>query len=84
MEAVTSLVGRGETLAATFVFAFLLAALAYRRGGSRGALILTTALAFYALGLLTKESAAVAPVLAFLAFWRLEEGSVLRRMGKEH
>ena len=82
VEAVTSLVGRGETLAATFVFAFLLAALAYRRAVSRRTLSLAAALVSYALGLLTKESAAVAPVLAFLAFWRLEEGSVLRRMGK--
>ncbi len=82
VEAVTSLVGRGETLAAAFVFAFLLSALAFRRAGPRRPLLLVSALLFYGLGLLTKESAAVAPVLAFLAFWRLEEGSAVRRMGK--
>jgi len=82
VEAVTSLVGRGETLAAAFVFGFLLAALAFRRERSGRPLPLAAALLCYGLGLLTKESAAVAPALAFLAFWRLEEGSAARRFGK--
>jgi tetratricopeptide (TPR) repeat protein len=82
VEAVTSLVGRGETLAAVFVFAFLLAALAFRRASGGRGRWLAAALFCYALGLLTKESAAVAPALAFLAFWRLEEGSPVRRIAK--
>jgi tetratricopeptide (TPR) repeat protein len=82
VEAVTSIVGRGETLAAAFVFGFLLAALVYRRARSGRPRLLAAALLCYGLGLLTKESAAVAPALAFLAFWRLEEGSAVRRIGK--
>jgi tetratricopeptide (TPR) repeat protein len=81
VEAVTSLVGRAETLAAVFVFGFLLAALAFRRASTGRALPLAAALLCYGLGLLTKESAAVAPALAFLAFWRLEEGSAVHRVG---
>ncbi len=82
VEAVTSLVGRGETLAAAFVFAFLLAAIEYRRRTAGRSRFLAAALVAYALGLLTKESAAVAPALAFLAFWRREEGSAARRIGR--
>ena len=85
VEAVTSLVGRGETLAAVFVFGFLLAALAFRDRRSESPArprLLAAALLCYALGLLTKESAAVAPALAFLAFWQLEEGSAGRRFGR--
>ena len=82
VEAVTSIVGRGEALAAALVFGFLLAALAFRGASSGRPRLLAAALLCYVLGLLTKESAAVAPALALLAFWRLEEGSVFRRMGK--
>jgi tetratricopeptide (TPR) repeat protein len=82
VEAVTSLVGRGETLAAGFVFGFLLAALAFRGESPARPRLLAAALLCYGLGLLTKESAAVAPALAFLAFWRLEEGSAARRFGR--
>jgi len=82
VEAVTSIVGRGETLAAAFVFGFLLAALAFRRATTGRPRLLAAALLCYGLGLLTKESTAVAPALAFLAFWRLEEGSVTLRMGR--
>jgi tetratricopeptide (TPR) repeat protein len=79
VEAVTSLVGRGETLAAAFVFGFLLLAVRLRaREGRRP--VLPGALAFYALGVLTKESAAVAPALAFLVFWRLESGTAGQRV----
>jgi len=79
VEAVTSLVGRGETLAAAFVFGFLLAALEIRRGARNRARLVAIALLCYALGVLAKESAAVAPALAFLAFCRLEEGSFRQR-----
>ena len=82
VEAVTSLVGRGETLAAAFVFGFLFAALSFRRARSGRTLLLAAALLCYGLGLLTKESAAIAPALAFLALWRLEDGSVTRRIAK--
>jgi tetratricopeptide (TPR) repeat protein len=80
VEAVTSLVGRGETLAAVWVLAFLLLAL---RGGEdrpipKGSL--AGALACYLFGLLTKESAAVAPALALLVFLRLAQGSFSRRL----
>jgi tetratricopeptide (TPR) repeat protein len=79
VEAVTSLVGRGETLAAAFVFGFLLLAFRFRKGEGRRSALLAAALAFYALGVLTKESAAVAPALAFLVFWRLEAGTAGQR-----
>lgn len=80
VEAVTSLVGRGETLAAAFVFGFLLLALLARAEQGRRPLLLAGALGLYALGVLTKESAAVAPALAFLAFWRLESGTAGQRV----
>lgn len=79
VEAVTSLVGRGETLAAAFVFGFLLLALRFGAGEGNRQLLLAGALALYALGVLTKESAAVAPALAFLALWRLESGTAGQR-----
>ena len=80
VEAVTSLVGRGETLAAAFVFGFLLLALRYRSETGRRTTVLAAALALFAAGILTKESAAVAPALAFLAFWRLEAGTLRDRV----
>jgi len=79
VEAVASLVGRGETLAAVFVLAGLLIALRFYRGPRRAA-ALAGATVCYALGVLTKESAAIVPALALLAFWRLEEGSPGRRL----
>lgn len=80
VEAVTSIVGRGETLAAVFVFGFLLLALRYRSRTRKRPVLLGGALALYGLGILTKESAAVAPALAFLAFWRLESGAPRERV----
>jgi protein O-mannosyl-transferase len=80
VEAVTSLVGRGETQAALFVFAYLhfgLSALDRRR---RWPVSLVAALLCYALALLTKESAAVAPALAGLLLVFIAEGTLLRRM----
>jgi tetratricopeptide (TPR) repeat protein len=65
VEAVASVVGRGETLAALFVLGMLHLSLSAARG-RRPALSLAGALACYALGSLTKESAVVAPALAFL------------------
>ncbi|MEO8349785.1 MAG: tetratricopeptide repeat protein, partial [Acidobacteriota bacterium] len=82
VEAVTSLVGRGETLAAAFVFAFLLLALRFRAETRRRGTVFAGALAVFALAILTKESAAVAPALAFLAFWGLEVGTPGERVGR--
>ena len=79
VEAVTSLVGRGETLAAVFVFGFLFLALRFREESKGRATRLVGAHLLFAVALLTKESAAVAPALAFLAFWRLESGSLRDR-----
>ncbi len=65
VEAVTGVVGRGETQSAVLAFAFLLASLRFVDGSGRrrrGRWLLL-ALAAYGLALLTKESAAVAPAL---------------------
>ncbi len=78
VEAVTSLVGRGETQAAAFVFLYLLAALRVAEG--RGAATaLAAALVCYVLATLTKESAAVAPALAGLALAARAEGGLVSR-----
>jgi Tfp pilus assembly protein PilF len=68
VEAVTGVVGRGETQSAALALVFLLASLEFvdratrrRRGGW-----LLLALAAYAMASLTKESAAVAPALLFV------------------
>jgi tetratricopeptide (TPR) repeat protein len=72
IEAVTGLVGRGETLAALLVLGSLLAALGAAEAAGVGARAVrwATALALYALANLTKESAASAPALlvVLLAF----------------
>lgn len=76
VESVTSIVGRGETLAALFVSLFLRLTVpsgrSVRVGWSRRLL----ALACLFLGLLTKESAAVAPLLALLLVVVQEEGGM--------
>jgi protein O-mannosyl-transferase len=79
VEAVTSIVGRGETLAAAFVLGSLRAGLdAATRGGRRG-LRLALALLFAALADLTKESAAIAPALLLLLLaWEAEGGLAAR------
>ncbi|HEX9149427.1 MAG TPA: tetratricopeptide repeat protein, partial [Thermoanaerobaculia bacterium] len=80
VEAVTSLVGRGETLAAAFVLGVLLLALRYRRERRARGAVLALLLLCYALGILSKESAAVAPALVLLAYWRLETGGTAERL----
>jgi tetratricopeptide (TPR) repeat protein len=79
VEAVTSVVGRGETLAAVFVSGYLLLGLAAVRGPRRF-LPLAGALVCYALGSLTKESAVVAPALAFLTLLAAEAGALRARI----
>ncbi|HEY7114914.1 MAG TPA: hypothetical protein VIA45_18440 [Thermoanaerobaculia bacterium] len=82
VEAVTSLVGRGETQSAVFVLLFLHLAVRWWRRPERRRLRLCAALLCYAVALLTKESAAAAPALAALCFLRLEEGTAARRLGR--
>jgi tetratricopeptide (TPR) repeat protein len=79
VEAVASLVGRGETLAALFALLYLHLALRLRDGPPRRAAVLSAALLLYALALLTKESAAAAPALAFLCYFRLAQGGTFAR-----
>jgi tetratricopeptide (TPR) repeat protein len=71
VEAVTSVVGRGETQAAALVLGYLLLGLRGLAGGGRWWLALS--LVLYFLALLSKESAAVAPALLFLCLvWKAE------------
>jgi tetratricopeptide (TPR) repeat protein len=99
VEAVTSLVGRGETLAAVFVLGFLLSSLSSASAPAsvsastssapgpgrprpvRRVLWLLAALLLYGLGILTKESAAVAPGLLFLLLAASASGGLLARVG---
>ena len=82
VEAVTSLVGRGETQAAVLVFLYLHLAIRWWRRTERRGWLLAFALLGYALALLTKESAAAAPALAFLCFLRIAGGSASRRFSR--
>jgi tetratricopeptide (TPR) repeat protein len=79
VEAVTSLVGRGETQTAVFVLLYLLFArpVEDRRPGWRWSLL--AAFACYALALGTKESGVVAPALAALLGLFQADGSLWRR-----
>lgn len=79
VEAVTSVVGRGETLAALFVAGYLLLGLAAALGPRRF-LCVAGALVCYVLGSLTKESAVVAPALAFLTLLVAGEGTLSVRI----
>ncbi|HXM80160.1 MAG TPA: tetratricopeptide repeat protein, partial [Thermoanaerobaculia bacterium] len=78
VEAVTSLVGRGETLAAVFSLAFLFVALGAGEETPRPGRVLA-ALLCYGLGILTKESAAVAPGLLLLLLAYRESGTLVSR-----
>jgi protein O-mannosyl-transferase len=82
VEAVTSVVGRGETQSAALALAFLLLSLRFVDGGRRRWEALLAALVCYALALLTKESAVVAPALFVLCLlWLGEEGLIRRTIG---
>jgi Tfp pilus assembly protein PilF len=76
VEAVTGVVGRGETQSAALGFGFLLAALRFvdATGSRRRWAWLLLALLLYALASLTKESAVVAPALLFLCLAFREPG----------
>ena len=80
VEAVTSLVGRGETQAALFVLADLHFGLSVCDRRRRWPVSLFAALLCYALALLTKESAAVAPALTGLLLVFMAEGTLRRRL----
>ncbi len=82
VEAVTSVVGRGETQAAALTLGFLLLGLRWTDGLGRRWLSLSAALALYLLANLTKESAAVAPALLFLCLaWRGDGPTPARLVG---
>src|SRR6266542_1972564 len=84
VEAVTSLVGRGEVLAAVFTLLYLPLALRHFRlplAASRVPALLA-ALLFYTLAVLTKESGSSAPALALLLFVFVEEGGLRERLGR--
>ncbi|HTO87390.1 MAG TPA: hypothetical protein VMR54_07655 [Thermoanaerobaculia bacterium] len=80
VEAVTSLVGRGETQSAVLSLAYLHCALSLWEHRRRRALWISAGVLLYFSALLTKESAATAPALAFLCFFWRAEGRVARRM----
>ena len=90
VEAVTSLVGRGETQAAVFTLFYLhLALRLFSRRPDLGRwtldvgriLTLAAALLCYGLALLSKESAAADPAFAFLLFLFAAEGTWRHRLG---
>ena len=83
VEAVTSIVGRGETLTAVFVLACLLAALRSNEAETprRRRLYLGVALFLYLLANLTKESAAVVPALFFLLLAWISPGPLPVKLG---
>lgn len=80
VEAVTSLVGRGETLSAFFALAFLHCAVRLLRAPRDSAFVLAGAICLYALAVLTKESGAVVAGLALLLFLFAAEGDSGRRL----
>ncbi|MFY9552849.1 MAG: hypothetical protein WAU32_17015, partial [Thermoanaerobaculia bacterium] len=79
VEAVTSIIGRGETQAAVLALASVLLALRWADGGKGRRAAFVLALVAYLLANLTKESAAVAPALVFLFLaWSAEGGLAAR------
>ena len=80
VEAVASIVGRGEAQAAALVLGYLLLALRFADGGRRRALALALSLLCYLAANLTKESAAVAPALLVLGLAWTGEGGLGARL----
>ena len=80
VEAVTSLVGRGETLSALFALGYLHLALRLFRAPAHTAGTLAGAVACYALSVLTKESGAAAAGLALVLFLFAAEGNTRQRL----
>jgi tetratricopeptide (TPR) repeat protein len=86
VEAVTSLVGRGEVQSALLTLLYLLCAVTWAGFGIRESRFgrlstLLIALVCYAASVLTKESGAIAPALAVLLWAFLARGSLARRLG---
>ncbi len=81
VEAVASLVGRGETQATALLLGSLLLALRFVDGPGRRRVALLLALLCYLAADLTKESAAVAPALLFLGLAFRAEGGLAARFG---
>ena len=79
VEAVASLVGRGEMQAAALLFGSLLLALRFVEGRGRRWIALSLAILCYFAANLTKESAAVAPALLFLALAYAAQGGLAAR-----
>jgi tetratricopeptide (TPR) repeat protein len=80
VEAVTSVVGRGETLAAALALGAMLWALDAAERRDRTGPKLALALALYGLANLTKESASVTPALLFLLLAWSAEGRLAARI----
>lgn len=80
VEAVTSLVGRGEVLASVFALLYLHLALRFFERRRFRVATLAGALLCYALSVLTKESGTSAPAMAFLLFVYAAEGGVAERL----
>jgi len=81
VEAVTSIVGRGETQAAALTLGYLLLGLRFAERRGRRWLSLPAALLLYGLAALTKESAAVAPALLLLCLaWGAPGGGLWPRL----
>jgi tetratricopeptide (TPR) repeat protein len=82
VEAVTSLVGRGEVLAAIFSLLYLHLSLRFFRPPPAASRFpaLAGAVLCYALAVLTKESATSVPGIALLAFVFVEEGRIRDRV----
>jgi tetratricopeptide (TPR) repeat protein len=81
VEAVTSLVGRGETQTALFILLFLHVGLSFAAERRRRLVRVLAAALFFALAIFTKESAVVAPALLFLFLAFVEPGSFPRKLG---
>ena len=84
VEAVTSLVGRGELLAAIFSLLYLLLSLRFFRLSPPASRLpaLVGAVLCYALAVLTKESATSVPAIALLVFVFVGEGRFRDRIGR--
>ncbi|MFN2384956.1 MAG: tetratricopeptide repeat protein [Thermoanaerobaculia bacterium] len=80
VEAVTSIVGRAETLAALFALLFVRWTAQVAPGGRWRALRYAAGFLCLFLGILTKESAAVAPLLAMLLLYARAEGGPWARL----
>jgi tetratricopeptide (TPR) repeat protein len=80
VEAVTSLVGRGETQTTVFVLLYLLLAERSFGEGRGRVFFIVAAIVVYGLAVLTKESGAIAPAIAGLLLFFRPEGTFGSRL----